>query len=92
MRLNQLSEVQMEDYDWPQFAGYGYGLGVRTMVDPARGGANSPLGEFGWAGAAGAYLLIDPQNKISMFYVQHMRESLESHIHPRLRNVLYGCL
>lgn len=92
MRLNQLSGTQMGDYDWPQFAGYGYGLGVRTMVDPARGGANSPLGEFGWAGAAGAYLLIDPQNKISMFYVQHMRESLESYIHPRLRNVLYGCL
>lgn len=92
MRLNQLSGTQMEDFDWPQFAGYGYGLGVRTMVDPARGGANSPLGEFGWAGAAGTYLLIDPQNKISMFYVQHMRESLESYIHPRLRNVLYGCL
>lgn len=92
MRRNQLAGVQAEDFDWPQFAGYGYGLGVRTMVDPARGGANSPVGEFGWGGAAGTYLLIDPENHISMFYVQHMRESMECYIHPRLRNVLYGCL
>lgn len=92
MRRNQLSDVQMADFDWPQFAGYGYGLGVRTMVDPARGGANSPLGEFGWGGAAGTYLLIDPENHVSMFYAQHMRESMEPYIHPRLRNVLYSCL
>ena len=92
MRRNQLSPLQMTDFDWPQFAGYGYGLGVRTMVDPVRGGANSPLGEFGWAGAAGTYLLIDPQNHISMFYAQHMRESMEAYIHPRLRNDLYSCL
>lgn len=92
MRLNQLNGQQMLDFDWPQFAGYGYGLGVRTMVDPARGGANSPVGEFGWGGAAGTYLLIDPKNRISMFYTQHMRESMECYVHPRLRNVLYACL
>lgn len=92
MRRIQLNEAQMEDFDWPQFSGFGYGLGVRTMVDPARGGSNSPLGEFGLGGAAGIYLLIDPENRISMFCAQHMRESLETYIHHRLRNVLYSCL
>ena len=92
MRLNQLNRQQMADFDWPQFAGYGYGLGVRTMVDPARGGASSPLGEFGWGGAAGTYLLIDPKNKLRLFYAQHMRENMECYVHPRLRNVLYACL
>jgi len=50
------------------------------------------VGEFGWGGAAGTYLLIDPKNRISMFYTQHMRESMECYVHPRLRNVLYACL
>ena len=35
MRMNQLSEAQMRDFNWIQMAGYGYGLGVRTMVSPA---------------------------------------------------------
>lgn len=92
MRTNQLTGDQWGDFNWPWFAGYGYGLGVRTMMDRAKGGALSPVGEFGWGGAAGTYALIDPENHISMFYAQHMRESLEWDIHPRLRNVLYGCL
>lgn len=92
MRLNQLNNQQMADLDWPHFVGYGYGLGVRTMIDPARGYDNSPVGEFGWGGAADSYLLIVPKNKISMFYAQHMRESVEPYVHPRLRNILYSCL
>lgn len=92
MRTNQLTGQAQADFNWPWFGGYGYGLGVRTMMDRAKGGALSPIGEFGWGGAAGTYALIDPENHISMFYAQHMRESLEWYIHPRLRNVLYGCL
>ena len=33
MRQNQLGETQMADFNWPQMAGYGYGLGVRTLVE-----------------------------------------------------------
>lgn len=92
MRTNRLNATQQADFDWIQFKGYGYGLGVRTMVDKAVGGSPGPLGEFGWAGAAGAYVLVDPENQLSMFYTQHMRKSLEPYVHPRLRNILYACL
>lgn len=37
MRMNQLNEAQMRDFNWIQMAGYGYGLGVRTMVSPGAG-------------------------------------------------------
>jgi CubicO group peptidase (beta-lactamase class C family) len=30
--------------------GYGYGLGVRTMIDKAKNGSNSSIGEYGWSG------------------------------------------
>lgn len=72
--------------------GYGYGYGVRTMADRVKGGSIGPLGEFGWAGAAGAYFLIDPDNKLSMFYCEHQLGSQEDFFLPRIRNVLYGCL
>jgi len=60
MRTNHLDDIRMKDYNWPHHSGYGYGLGVRTMVDKAAGGSNSNLGEFGWSGMAGTYVLIDP--------------------------------
>ena len=92
MRTNRLNPTQMKDFDWSFLGGYGYGLGVRTMIDPVRCGANSPVGEFGWDGAAGCYVIIDPENRISLFYAQQMREGLGYYVHPRIRNILYSCL
>ncbi len=92
MRENQLGPVQMKDFNWPQLAGYGYGLGVRTVIDRAAGGVMSPIGEFGWGGAAGAYVMIDPANRLSVFYAQHMLNNKEPYVHPRIRNITYACL
>lgn len=92
MRENQLTAAQLKDFNWSQLAGYGYGLGVRTVIDRAAGGILSPLGEFGWGGAAGAYVMIDPANRLSVFYAQHMLNNKEPYVHPRLRNITYGCL
>lgn len=92
MRVNRLNARQMHDFDWMPLKGYGYGLGVRTLIDKASAGSPGSLGEFGWAGAAGSYVLIDPDRHLSMFYAQHMRKNMEDYVHPRLRNILYGCL
>ena len=92
MRTNQLGETQMKDFNWSQLVGYGYGLGVRTAIDRAAGGILSPVGEFGWGGAAGAYVMIDPENRLSVFYAQHMLNNMEPFVHPRLRNITYACL
>lgn len=89
MRMNQLNEAQMRDFNWIQMAGYGYGLGVRTMVSPAQGGALSAIGEFGWGGAAGSYIMIDPDHRLCAFYAQHMLNNQEPYVHPRLRNLIY---
>ncbi|MBE7010968.1 MAG: beta-lactamase family protein [Ruminococcaceae bacterium] len=92
MRTNQLDDVCLQDFDWPDLVGYGYGLGVRTMIDRAQSGSPGSYGEFGWGGAAGAYVLIDPEAELAVYYAQHMLESLEPYIHPRLRNIIYTCL
>lgn len=92
LRVNQLGPELMPDFNWKQLAGYGYGLGVRTMVDRAKGGSLGPAGEFGWGGAAGATVLADPENSLAVFYTHHMLNPQEEYYQPRLRNVVYACL
>lgn len=92
LRTNQLKPEQMRDFNWPQLKGYGYGLGVRTLIDKAASGSTGNLGEFGWGGAAGATVLVDPEIKTSVFYAHHMLNPQESYYQPRLRNVIYACI
>lgn len=92
MKENTLDPVALKDFNWSPLCGYGYGLGVRTLISKAAGGSPSPLGEFGWTGAAGAYVLIDTENRLSMFYAHHMLNNQEWYTASRLRNILYSCL
>lgn len=92
MRLSHLTAEQTASMDWSHLPGYSYGLGVRTMLDPAKGGSPSPVGEFGWSGAAGGFAVIDPENELALFYAHHMLNNQEGYVTPRLRNVLYSCL
>ena len=92
LRTNQLlTDGLRKNFNWEQLKGYGYGLGVRTLVDKALSGTTGNVGEFGWGGAAGATVTVDPDRKISLFYAHHMLNSQESYYQPRLRNVLFAC-
>ena len=92
MSKNRLNEAQMEDFRKLGKAGYGYGLGVRTLIDAER--SRGPVGEFGWDGAAGAYSVIDPFNQISIFYVHEILEmpTAYSEIHPTIRDLVYDAV
>lgn len=92
MKKPQVSVEMLGNYGWSQLRGYGYGLGVRTMVDPALGGSLSSVGEFGWGGAAGSTVLVDTDKKLGVFYAHHMLNQQEAYYQPRLRNVIYACL
>lgn len=92
LRQNQLSEYQLKFLNSPQLAGYGYGLGMRTLISKEISGSNGNLGEIGWGGAAGASVLIDTDERLAMFYSHHMLNPQEWYYQPRIRNVLYNCL
>jgi len=90
MGTNHLTGKPYEDFQQVR-PGYGYGLGVRTHTEPTVSGSLSPQGEFGWDGAAGAFSMVDPQNKLAVTYFQHIhgwdiRNQIE------LRNTVYACI
>lgn len=93
MRTNRLTPQQKEFFSWGGFFnGYGYGLGVRTHMDPALSGSIASIGEFGWGGAAGSSIYVDPDARLGVFYVQHCLNPRENFYQPRIRNAVYSCL
>jgi len=86
MRQNHLTEVQYQDFQSFKQV-YSYGLGVRTNISDAF----SAKGEFGWDGAAGAYGIMDPDNRLVVFYITHVRNRgyLYSDLHPQIRDAVY---
>ncbi|MGI5877887.1 MAG: serine hydrolase domain-containing protein [Christensenellales bacterium] len=73
MRTEQLSRVaSVQNFSSAGGPGYGYGLGVRTLISRDCGRRNA-LGSFGWDGAAGSYMLADPENRLSIAYTMHVR-------------------
>ena len=94
MRKNRLDKTCLKDFEIFGLCGYGYGLGVRTHIDEKVSGSLSPLGEFGWDGAAGSYVLIDVENNIGIFYAQQVRSKSNTvtEIHPSIRNMVYEAI
>lgn len=72
--------------------GYGFGLGFRVMVDYGRANGYSSPGEFGWAGAASTYFVIDPAEDLLILLMTQMW-SAEPH-RPRsiVPNLVYQAI
>lgn len=88
MSADCLTPVQKQDFAQMKPKAYSYGFGVRTLTQPV---GNVPAGEFGWDGAAGSYVLIDPSRNLSLVYMQHVLEHPRcfTELHIELRDTLY---
>ena len=95
IRTNRLTAGLLEDYVnvFPSCAGYGYGLGVRTLIDRAQSGALSPIGEFGWSGVLGTYMAADPTNKVAIVHaMQATKDENRPRIRKAIQNLVYAAL
>lgn len=93
MRLRRLHGEAQEDFarfGGVSKSGYSYGLGVRTLVDPEDNNALSGKGEFGWDGARGCYVVVDPDAEIALFYAQQEGGSPWYRWHGTVRNYAYA--
>ncbi len=67
MQTDRLTDHQKRTY-WTKET-HGYGLGVRVPVGIGE------YGDFGWGGAAGAFLAVDTKLGISIYLGMHLRNS-----------------
>ena len=63
---------------------YGWGLGFRTLIDPIKNNNLGSKGEFGWAGAASTYFLVDSKKEISAVLMTQVLNG-----DPSLKNKFY---
>lgn len=92
-RTNTLTKTMIkEDFDNSYLAGYGYGYGVRTLMNPYAGQHNGSVGAFGWTGGSGTWAEADPHEGVSIVYMHNLQPNLEEYHHLRMRATAYGCL
>ena len=71
IRSNHCDVAMLEPSFFPHMKGYGYGLGVRTMLNPAAAGLNGSVGEWAWDGMMGTYYCVDPAEDLcALFFIQ----------------------
>jgi CubicO group peptidase (beta-lactamase class C family) len=89
IRRNRMDGIRALDFWKTAKYGYGYGLGVMTLINKTA--VAPPLGTFGWDGASGAYLSADVKNHVAIFYAQHVFgfDDTYSVIHPKVRDLTY---
>jgi CubicO group peptidase (beta-lactamase class C family) len=66
MAMNHLPEALLPFEVNPGYPvwGYGFGLGWKVMMDPARAGILGSRGMYGWGGAASTEFWVDPQEEV----------------------------
>ena len=64
LEILSIGTIKNEDYV-NDLDPYGWGLGFRVLIDLNKANNIGSLGEFGWAGAASTYFLVDPKNDLT---------------------------
>jgi CubicO group peptidase (beta-lactamase class C family) len=71
MRSNLVGDLYDGGVAYPNSKGTGFGVLVRTILDPAACRCGRSKGAFGWAGAYGTTSWTDPHNDmVAVYYVQ----------------------
>ena len=98
MRQNFLERDALYDFDTRyrshgmDFKGYGYGLGVRTLLDPVKAGTIANPGEFGWYGMTGNLLIVDQNEGLCAVYLHQTAPFNGKDIFAKIRDTVYASL
>jgi CubicO group peptidase (beta-lactamase class C family) len=93
IRRNHILPAQrLAQFGFPSITGYGYGLGVRTMMDTALAGLNGSPGEWAWDGMLGTWYCVDPaENMVAVFLIQRYPGGNEN-LPKRFAQTVYGAI
>lgn len=86
-----LSDAVRADFMPTRLYGYSWGLCGRVHLEPHLSMARSPVGEFGWDGAAASFAMVDATNRVSLFFATEVLGCDYAYhaIHPLLRDLAY---
>ena len=89
--LKLMTEPRLNDSQIETFtlkSTHNYGLGIRVPKE------NGILTDFGWGGAAGAFLAVDIENGVSIYHAQHLlnspNQAIRNNIYPFVMAELTG--
>jgi CubicO group peptidase (beta-lactamase class C family) len=72
--------------------GVGFGLGFATVIDQARYGVPSSLGEYNWGGAASTAFFVDPVEDLTVTFYTQLMPSSTLPVRTYLRSLVYAAL
>ena len=77
---------------WESLAGYTYGNLMRIMTDPGAGAGMGSMGEYGWDGWLGTYMMNDPIHDLTLLIMHQITDSGTTPYTRRIRNVMFAAL
>ncbi len=92
MTQNHLSEKQRVSCNWDSVLGYGYGCLMRVLINQGLAGTNAPLGEYGWDGWTGNYVIMDPEDEMILMYFMQRCGAGMTPVVRKLRMATYAAL
>lgn len=92
MRINHVDAEKLRPSFFPHMGGYGYGLGVRSMMDIAAAGLNGSCGEWAWDGLMGTYYLVDPAEEMTALFFIQLLSDINSHLQRGFVQTVYSAI
>jgi CubicO group peptidase (beta-lactamase class C family) len=94
MTSNHLNAVQNQMFLDSHIGqkGCSYGLSVRVRTSIADSGLNISPGEYGWDGAAGCWVSIDPKEDLYVLFMIQRRPGGQNWVHYRMLQSMYAGL
>jgi CubicO group peptidase (beta-lactamase class C family) len=92
IRQNHVMPSLIKKFGFPGQAGYGYGLGVRTMTDRPAAGINGSDGEWAWDGALGTWYCVDPAEELTAVFLIQRSPGGNEDLPKRFAQTVYGAI
>lgn len=77
---------------WDSMPGFTYANLLRILVDPGASLSLGSLGEYGWDGWLGTYMMNDPADKLTLLIMQQKTNSGTTSYTRRIRNIVFSAL
>jgi CubicO group peptidase (beta-lactamase class C family) len=75
------------DYD-----GVGFGLGMSVTLDPVATKTAGSVGDFGWAGAASTWFMVDPVEDLTLTFMTQLMPASTHPFRSQLKQMVHQAL